>query len=116
MSYPLADLSSVTVVGTYRDTVSGRPARGKVKFTPQAFVVSEDGGTLLVPTPFEVKLDTRGWVEFTLPVANDPDYTPAFSYLVEEKLTPTRLQRPPFVIAPTVADEPFDLTHAVPTS
>lgn len=111
--YSLANMTTVLVRGKYRDLVSGQPARGKVRFTPSGYLASDDGGTLLVPTSFDVRLDARGWVEIDLPIVNDPDYGPLFHYLVEERLRPARLARPVFTIAPDGSENPFDLIHSI---
>ncbi|MDP9825243.1 hypothetical protein [Kineosporia succinea] len=106
-------MTTITVVAGYLDLVTLTPARGKVRFTPLSFVHSDDGTTLLVPTPVDVPLDEDGTIAVILPIGNDPDFAPTFSYRVEEFLRPTRVARRPYTISPVSTEDPLDLIHSV---
>jgi len=79
-----ADLSTVTLEGTYVD-LQGNPVAGSVTFTPTTIIKDEDQNQIIINTTISAVLDANGSFSVELPVTNDTDVVPQpFAYLVEE--------------------------------
>lgn len=93
----LTDLSTAIVTGTYLN-FAGAPESGQVVFQPQTFIRRVAGGTLLVPDQITATLNpTTGHFSIELPIGEDADYTPTFTYLVTERIGAREL-RPPWYL------------------
>jgi len=83
-----ASLSTLTVKGTYVD-LSGAPiTQGTVSFSPPqgAFLKATDVDVIIVPKTLVASLDQNGQFTMVLPVTDDPDVVPSFTYQVDEAL------------------------------
>ena len=79
-----ADLSTVTLQGTYVD-LQGNPVAGSVTFTPTTIIKDEDQNQIIINSTVSATLNGSGAFSVVLPVTNDTDVVPQpFAYLVEE--------------------------------
>lgn len=82
-----ADLSTITLTGTYVD-LQGLPISGSVSFTPQSIIKDTDQNQIIINTPVTATLDANGSFSVVLPVTDDSDVAPQpFAYQVEEVFT-----------------------------
>jgi hypothetical protein len=110
-----ASFGTITVTGTYIDFL-GNPATGTVTFSPPAntFLKVTDVDVMVVPKSIEVTLDVSGAFSVTLPLTDDPQVVPAFTYSVAESVT--GLRRSYSVEIPTaLLPGPVDLSDLAPT-
>ena len=86
-----ASFGTITVTGKYIDFL-GSPASGTVTFSPPAntFLKVTDVDVMVVPKAIEVTLDVSGAFSVTLPLTDDPQVVPAFTYSVAESVTGLR--------------------------
>ena len=78
-----AELTSVTVAGTYVD-FAGDPRVGTVTFTPPAWLQAVASNMTVVPSSIVATLDADGSFSVSVPASDDPDLTPTFTYTVVE--------------------------------
>lgn len=79
-----ADLSTITLTGTYVD-LQGNPISGSVTFKPQTIIKDTDQNQIIVNSTITATLDANGSFSAVLPVTDDTDVTPIpFAYEVEE--------------------------------
>lgn len=79
-----ADLSTVTLTGTYVD-LQGNPISGSVTFTPQSIIKDTDQNQIIINATVSATLNGSGSFSVVLPVSDDPDVAPTpFAYAVEE--------------------------------
>lgn len=115
-----AAFDTITVTGTYVDFL-GAAGTGTITFTPNpaAWLKATASDVVIVPKPRSVTLSASGTFSIALPVTNDPDVLPSFSYTVTEDVSGfTRTQA--IEIPATLLPGPVDLsdlttTGAVPT-
>lgn len=110
-----ASFATITVTGTYVD-FNGNAADGSVTFTPPAgtFLKATDVDVMIVPKPVVAALDPAGAFTVTLPVTDDPDVVPQFTYAVTENVT--GLRRTYNVAIPSsLLPGPVDLSDLAPT-
>lgn len=86
-----ANWSTVTVTGSYLEA-DGGPAAGSVEFVLPVFVVDADEQIIARPSTIVAALDEAGQFSVTVPASNDPHTSPAFRWVVVERLIgiPTR--------------------------
>jgi hypothetical protein len=113
MPLPLS-FGTITLTGKYVDFL-GQPAAGTVQFTPPAnvFLKATDVDVMIVPKTVTVTLDVDGAFSITLPVTDDPDVVPAFTYAVAENVGGVR--RSFNVEIPHTLTSPVDLSDLAPT-
>ena len=79
-----ADLSTITLTGTYVD-IEGNAISGSVRFSPQSIIKDTDQNQIIINTPITATLDANGSFSVVLPVTDDTDVAPIpFAYEVEE--------------------------------
>jgi hypothetical protein len=83
-----ASFGTTTVTGSYL-ALTGQAAQGTVKFSapPTAFLKAIAEDIIIVPLSFTATLDVNGEFSIVLPVTDDPDVTPSFTYTVNEAIT-----------------------------
>ena len=106
-----AGFDTITVTGTIL-TLGGDPCTGTVKFTPPATAWLKHIGSdvTIAPTGFVATLNSSGSFSIVLPVTDDPDVVPAFSYQVEENLTGPVAQKRTYSVEIPIAMIPGPVT------
>lgn len=110
-----ASFGTITVTGTYL-TFLGAPASGTVTFQPPTniFLKVTDVDVMVTPDPIVVTLDTAGAFSVVLPLTNDPDVVPSFTYAVTEQVTGLRRQYN-VEVPVSLLPGPVDLSDLAPT-
>jgi hypothetical protein len=114
MALPVS-FGTITVTGKYVD-FTGIPAVGTVTFSPPSniFLKVTDVDIMVTPKAIEVTLDVEGAFSVTLPLSDDPQVTPSFTYSVTESVT--GLRRAYNVEIPSsLLPGPVDLSDLAPT-